>query len=800
MTDCLIIGYNDSNFTEYLDMARSMGLDSGAYRDLNLAYVDHQGRPYRSMDLLNHFNFAGREQPFHGYSNTDFLWPTILYLGSYLERRGFSFDYVNQFQLEKDALREKLERGDVLTVAITTSLYVTPHPIIEIISFIRQCSERVKIVVGGPYVANQVQMIDRKALQELFSFIAADFYVISQEGEHALTQLLAALKSGAGCAGVENIAYRGPAGAYVLTGESVERNSLAENQVDYARFGAGEVGEFVSLRTAKSCPFSCAFCGFPQRAGKYTYLGVDLVEQDLDRLADLGSVTTLTFLDDTFNVPKPRFKELLRMMARNRYGFKWNSFYRSDHGDEETIELMRDAGCEGVFLGVESGSDAMLKQMNKSSRRHNYLKAIPLFRQAGISTYASFIVGFPGETEATVEESISLIEEARPEYFRAQLWYCDPMTPIWHRREELGVQGSAFNWSHTTMDQQTACDLIDRIFLLVEGSIWLPQSGFEQWSTFYLQRKGFTKARVNQFLRCWNDAVREQLLDPERSAISPDLLARLEASCRLDGGDAAAAEPSSPRPAAAVSYRRAEEFWRGELRHSAGADLRQALLPEVAAGKGETASWKGRVGADVVAELERQLGASVEVTTLAAFGSLLSRIAGQDGIWLLATVTGAGAPRIVPVRVPEHWGLSFRDFVGRMEAQAQLAAEHAPFALPLLRGGPRRTLGGGGAPAFQAACLVAGGGGMPALDEVPELAGDVGLQARVMPRAGGWDLELHAAEGWCSAGALQDLGAYLGEVLAQGARSPGVVMGEIALGETGQGGPIGAGLEEVFNF
>src|SRR6185369_13411980 len=148
----------------------------------------------------------------------------------------------------------------------------------------------------------------------------------------------------------------------------------------------------------------------------------------------------------------------------NDYGFRWNSFYRSDHGDPATIELMSEAGCEGVFLGIESGSDQMLERMNKASRRHDYLGALEVFNRTGIQTYASLILGFPGETEETIAETVSLIEEGRPTFYRAQLWYCDPITPIWERREELGIQGSAFNWSHDTMDWRTACEHIERIF------------------------------------------------------------------------------------------------------------------------------------------------------------------------------------------------------------------------------------------------------------------------------------------------------------------------------------------------
>src|SRR6185369_4944894 len=374
MTDCLVIGFNDSNFEEYEEMVRSMGTESGAYRDLSLAFINYEGKPRRSIDILNHFYFQNKGgevvKPLH---NADFLWPVVTYLSTYLARRGYSFDYVNLFHLEKEKLREKLEKEDILTIAVTTTLYVSPYPILEIISFIRKYNKTAKILVGGPYMHGQIKDHDEASLQRLLKLLAADIYVISQEGETALVNIIRTLKSGGSLDKIDNIAYR-KGENYVLTSTSIESNPLEENMVNYSLFPKEEIGEFVTLRTAKSCPFSCAFCGFPQRAGKYKYQSVELVEQELDEIREIGSVSTLTFLDDTFNVPKQRFKEILRMMIKNNYGYKWNSFYRCDHGDEETIELMGKAGCEGVFLGVESGSDEMLLKMNKTARQKDYMK------------------------------------------------------------------------------------------------------------------------------------------------------------------------------------------------------------------------------------------------------------------------------------------------------------------------------------------------------------------------------------------------------------------------------------------
>jgi anaerobic magnesium-protoporphyrin IX monomethyl ester cyclase len=533
MTDCLLVGFNDFDFPTYVDFVRLMGVDSGAYQDLKLAFIEHEGKPYRALDILSLLHDgAAPERTSPRFHNSDFLWPVITYLGTYLDRQGFSFDYVNLFHLEKDKLREKLEDG-CLTVAITTTLYVSAEPILEIIAFIREFNSDAKVVVGGPYISNQAKMMEAADLEVLLDYLGADLYVIGREGELTLARLLAALKTGGDLAGVPNLAYRS-AGRFRFTEPELESNSLAENLVDYSLFPAGEFNDFVTTRTAKSCPFSCAFCGFPQRAGRYTYLGVGEVELELDHIRSIGSVSTITFIDDTFNVPKKRFREILRMMIRNEYDFKWNSFYRSDHGDNETIALMKEAGCEGVFLGIESGSDAMLERMNKTARREDYMEALGAFAAAGIETYASLIIGFPGETDETIAETIDLLEQGKPDFFRAQLWYCDPITPIWERRDEFGISGTAFNWTHDTMDWRTACDHINRMFTGVRNSVWLPQFGFEQWSTFYLQRKGMSMAQIKTFLRCFNAIVAEQIDDPTAVTVAPGRLEQLRASSQFE--------------------------------------------------------------------------------------------------------------------------------------------------------------------------------------------------------------------------------------------------------------------------
>jgi radical SAM PhpK family P-methyltransferase len=694
MIDCLLIGFNDTEFKEYVSMVEGMGKNSGAYRDLNLAFLALDGRPYRSMDLLNLFYTGTRKNPQQLFHNSDFLWPVITYLGTYLSRHDLSFDFVNLFHLEKETLKEKLLKHDILSIAITTTLYVSVHPILEIISFIREYNTTARIIVGGPYISNQVKTADQLTIQRLFRYIGADFYVISSEGEFALVNLLKAIKSGGDLYTIENIAYRREKN-YVVTAKSTEINPLEENMVDYALFPQQAFGEFVTLRTAKSCPFACAFCGFPQRAGKYTYMDVDLVEKELNAIKDIGTISTLTFIDDTFNVPKGRFKEILRMMIRNRYGFKWNSYYRSDHGDEETIALMGEAGCEGVFLGVESGSDTMLEKMNKTARRRHYLKAIPLLKKAGILTHANLIIGFPGETYQTVQETRDFLEEARPDFYRAQLWYCDPTTPIWNQRETYGITGSGFHWSHHTMDVDTACDLVDEMFLAVEHAIWLPQYGFEEWSAFYLQRQGFHLEQIKEFVRCFNSCIKEKLLFPEKTEIGPHLLKALKNSCQLadSGGQE---KTGAGRELSGERYIAAQKFWCQEFRDCPPGVAEQAQHSASPA----RVSLACKVRRATLQQLEQGCQADLSSILLAAYSLLLARVSRQQDTVIVATIGSSAGVEILPLRLSPSGEGSFHSLVRHVQHRATRAAEHGAYAFHLLTNPLRLAEYGCTAPVF----------------------------------------------------------------------------------------------------
>jgi len=789
MTDCLIVGNNDSNFAEYLEMVRSMGTESGAYQDLFLAFMNYQDHPYRALDIMTRFHYEGREhkdyRPFH---NMDFLWATVSYLGSYIAKRGYSFDYINAFQLEKEKFREKLLSDDLLSIAVTTTLYVVPQPVLEVVEFVRKYNKKVKIIIGGPHVQNQVKLAqDDDTVQRFFKYINADYYVISSEGEATLVKLLDMLKNGGDPSTINNLAYR-QGDNYVITPTEVESNSITDEWVDYSLF-KDDLGEMVSLRTAKSCPFACAFCGFPQRAGKYTYMSVEDYERELDRLAEIPSVNTLTILDDTFNVPKGRYKELMRLMIRKNYGFHWWANYRSDQGDEETIELMAEAGCEGVFLGIESGSDVMLKHMNKTAKRKHYMNAIPLLRKAGIWSHASIIVGFPGETKDTVAESVSLVEEAQPDSFRTLLWYADPVTPIWQRREEFGIKGEAFNWSHNTMNYQEACDIIDRCFLSMRNSVWLPQYGFEQWSIFYLMRRGMSKPQIKEFLHAFNRVIREELMFPEKKEATPVLVEHLRQISQYDVEHPNRVDGSHLyRP---EDYLAAEAFWLSEFDRPVEQNLDDYLdhAPRLATHQPEMASMPLAVDAAVLDRLQSAGQEPISLTLLGAFSALLSRLNGREDTALVATIDREGAPQwSAPFRISPLWDLSFSDLVTQVANKVEQVFQHRLHGFHFVTNPIR--MGERGCPTFDAAFRFVDlnkTGERDDLEDIlkyyPEVTNAIALELVVSDNAGQLQLELRYPSDRFAQDALDSLAALFVSALEEISQDPELRIDAIRLGQ-----------------
>ena len=496
--DCVVIGYNETPFERYEGTLRQYGEDSEAYRDLKLSFVDTGDARLTYPELMSYAvrqAGGGRRLTFRSGEIPNLA---AAYLISYLRRRGFAAGSINLFQDEKDKLVEYL-RDDPACVAITTTFYVLNLPVNEMVEFIREHNPRTRIVVGGPLVSNHLRNYSGPDLDAALRDIGADAYVVDSQGEDTLAQIITCLQGGGRLDRVPNLIVAQD-GGYTTTPRVLENNALDGNEIDWRSFAGERPGPTLQTRTARSCAFNCAFCNYPTRAGALTLAGLDTIARELDSMRELGGVRNVVFIDDTFNVPLNRFKEICRLMIDRQYGFDWFSYFRCSNADEEAFDLMAESGCKGVFLGIESGSPTILKNMAKAAKPEQYKRGIRRLRERGILTFGSFIIGFPGETAETVAETTDFIQGTGCDYYRAQSWYCERGTPIDHEREKYGIQGDGFVWSHASMDSLEAMDHIERMFLSIDESAWLPQWSFDFWIIPYVLGKGVSLASFKEFM------------------------------------------------------------------------------------------------------------------------------------------------------------------------------------------------------------------------------------------------------------------------------------------------------------
>lgn len=497
-TDCLVIGYNDTPFSEHEQLARLKGEGSVEFRASRRDHVQFEGQALPYMDLLNVLDqrHRGRRAETFAYHIGEVPNLASVYLTNHLRRHNLSVEFVSATRPEQGRLAALLTSSPRV-VAITTTFYLSPEPVIELVNVVRELSPSTIVVVGGPLIMNLASDLDTNAFTWVLEEMGADVYVHESEGEETLLQLVSAIKADGPLGRVPNLISVHD-GRITRTARQPEGNHLDSCAIDWSRF-AGEVGPILQTRTARSCAFKCSFCDYPIRAGGLMHASLETIERELDAMASLGT-TDVVFIDDTFNVPLPRFIEICKLLIRKDYGFRWYSYFRCANVlGHDMFSIMADSGCTGVFLGIESADDGVLRAMNKSASADRYANGIEQLNRNGIMSFASFIAGFPGETEQSIDNTVSFLNKTQPTFYRIEPWWYNHRAPIHRYAERYGLEGRDYRWRHSSMDASGACDATEHVFNSVTGSLWMPMWNFDFWALPYLLGRGFTREEIIKF-------------------------------------------------------------------------------------------------------------------------------------------------------------------------------------------------------------------------------------------------------------------------------------------------------------
>ncbi len=268
------------------------------------------------------------------------------------------------------------------------------------------------VIAGGPYAT--------AAPHELISFSDIDAVCIG-EAEDAFVELAERMRKGQNFYDVKNFWFK--------TQGKVVKNQVRPLRSDIDSLPFPDWDVFMresdcfepTFLSSRGCPFNCTYCinNLLQKiyAGKGKYIRFRKAENILAEVkycVEKYNVKTVNFVDDAFTVDKKRLKAFAEGYRRE-IDVPFTIITRADMIDYPAFRMLKEAGCESVAMGVESGSDFIReKVMKRRMSRETIVNAFKAAHKAGLYTYAFNIIGSPHETEKTIWETIELNKEIKP--------------------------------------------------------------------------------------------------------------------------------------------------------------------------------------------------------------------------------------------------------------------------------------------------------------------------------------------------------------------------------------------------
>jgi anaerobic magnesium-protoporphyrin IX monomethyl ester cyclase len=194
------------------------------------------------------------------------------------------------------------------------------------------------------------------------------------------------------------------------------------------RFGKMET----SIITTRGCPFDCDFCSRPIFSGNFRARSSQNVVDELCDVARLG-YDWVWFADDCFTLNTKRVLGVCEGIRNHHLDLEWECLSRVDTFNLNIATAMRSAGCRRVYFGIESGDDGILRDMRKQINVDDVRRAVQVAVNVGLGAAGFFIVGYPGEDNATILKTIKFATDLPLDYVSFSLPYPIPGTGLYNR-------------------------------------------------------------------------------------------------------------------------------------------------------------------------------------------------------------------------------------------------------------------------------------------------------------------------------------------------------------------------------
>jgi anaerobic magnesium-protoporphyrin IX monomethyl ester cyclase len=212
------------------------------------------------------------------------------------------------------------------------------------------------------------------------------------------------------------------------------------SDIDHARyqqFWTEHAGyKTTSILITHGCPYACDFCSKPIWGSLYRKPSLERVFREMEEIRHLG-YDRLWIADDSFTLDLTYLRTFCEEKIRRDIPLTWTCLSRVDRLDRDLVALMKRAGCAGVFLGLESGSNETLRLMKKRTTVAEGIRAVHLFHDEGIAAAGFFLVGYPGESMASIEQTLAFALSLPLQEISINVPYPLPGSPLFERVAEV---------------------------------------------------------------------------------------------------------------------------------------------------------------------------------------------------------------------------------------------------------------------------------------------------------------------------------------------------------------------------
>lgn len=337
-------------------------------------------------------------------------------LATHVQRRGVPVELVD---LSYESLQERVEAVDPRVALF--SLYIDDFERgIELATQLKAASQHTVTMVGGPHVT----LLTEKVFDITSSF---DFVAVGDCLPEAAPMIEALYR------------HRPVVADRLIRPESAAAR-MDEAGVDYTMWDDDRYFPVFPVEFSRGCRHRCPFCTDPVlRHG----VAVDPVKQTvrtLRRLVEAHGRVWVRFVDSSLSSLGADLDRLLGALAAARLPVEWGAYAYPSDIDEEMAVRLRAAGCRALFLGIESLSEDVRTGKRHSKRLGEVADAVAALRAVGIFVHGNFIVGLPGETARTIEETMQATRHIGFDSIGGGPFYLTPGSTFERFPERFGIQ------------------------------------------------------------------------------------------------------------------------------------------------------------------------------------------------------------------------------------------------------------------------------------------------------------------------------------------------------------------------